>query len=287
VIIDTQIHELALAGDWNGVSDDVRAAVTCEATISAMDAVGVTHAIVDGSDTFNRVAVARQPERLFAVGRVDHTDADVEGQVAAVIARPGFVALRAVLYDWRGGRGTEPLREGAFDRLFAAVSEQGVPLFAFIHDAPQDLAPVAKKFPSLRLIVDHLGLAQAPVFEPDDPPFRRLDALLELARFENVGVKLSGVPTLSLEPYPHRDVWRHVRRVIDAFGVDRIMWASDFTRMRMVPPGRPWIGTYADAIGYLRDSGELTREEKAAVLARTACEWLRLPLHVVRDGGER
>ena len=54
--------------------------------------------------------------------------------------------------------------------------------------------------------------------------------LLDLARFANVHVKLCGLPALSKEAFPYRDAWPALRAITDAFGADRLMWASDTTR---------------------------------------------------------
>ena len=35
---------------------------------------------------------------------------------------------------------------------------------------------------------------------------------------------------LSKEPYPFADVWVPIRSVLDAFGAERVMWASDISR---------------------------------------------------------
>ena len=111
----------------------------------------------------------------------------------------------------------------------------------------------------------------------DPDPFEKWPALLGLAPFPNVAVKFCGAQLLSSEPYPHRDVWPRLHEVLDAFGVDRLMWASDFTRLRMVPPGDPWRGTYAEALGFVRDSGELSDDELEALLGGTARRLLSWP----------
>jgi L-fuconolactonase len=43
-------------------------------------------------------------------------------------------------------------------------------------------------------------------------------------------VKISGACTMSLQLFPYDDIWDPVLRVIDAFGLDRCMWGTDWTR---------------------------------------------------------
>ena len=43
-------------------------------------------------------------------------------------------------------------------------------------------------------------------------------------------VKISGACTLSREPFPYNDIWSPVLKIIDAFGTDRCIWGTDWTR---------------------------------------------------------
>lgn len=47
--------------------------------------------------------------------------------------------------------------------------------------------------------------------------------------------KFCGAPVMSEEPYPFKHVWPFLHQIIDAFRPERLMWGSDFTRMRWVP----------------------------------------------------
>jgi predicted TIM-barrel fold metal-dependent hydrolase len=101
----------------------------------------------------------------------------------------------------------------------------------------------------------------------------QLDAVLELAAFANLALKWSHAPSLlSDEPYPHRDVLPLLRRAIEAFGVQRLIWASDYTQAR-VETGQPW----AQALYYLLDADALSDDEKEWLLGRSARQLLRWP----------
>jgi predicted TIM-barrel fold metal-dependent hydrolase len=68
--------------------------------------------------------------------------------------------------------------------------------------------------------------------EPPVPaePWAELPKVLTLAACKNVAIKITGACTLSREPYPYNDIWDPVCRVIDAFGIDRCLWGTDWTR---------------------------------------------------------
>ena len=54
--------------------------------------------------------------------------------------------------------------------------------------------------------------------------------MLELARRPNAVIKVSGACTLSRELYPFPDIWDPLARVFDAWGFDRCLWGTDWTR---------------------------------------------------------
>jgi predicted TIM-barrel fold metal-dependent hydrolase len=81
---------------------------------------------------------------------------------------------------------------------------------------------------SVRLLIDHCGRPR-----PDrglgQPGF---EALLELGRSGRASVKLSGFNKFSGERYPYDDVHPFVQSLIEAFGLDRCLWGSDWPFLR-------------------------------------------------------
>jgi predicted TIM-barrel fold metal-dependent hydrolase len=82
--------------------------------------------------------------------------------------------------------------------------------------------------PGLRVLVDHCAL---PIIEAgiDHPGFR---AMLELGASGRAFIKLSGYVKFSRQPVPHEDAWPYVRALVDAFGPDHCLWASDWPYLR-------------------------------------------------------
>jgi L-fuconolactonase len=93
-------------------------------------------------------------------------------------------------------------------------------------------------------------------------PFAELSKLLDLAQYENIAVKISGACTLSHELFPYNDLWDPLCRVLDAFGFDRCMWGTDWTRAINVV-------TYEQGVEPFRLTDRLSEEERADLMGRT------------------
>ena len=61
-------------------------------------------------------------------------------------------------------------------------------------------------------------------------PFADLARVISLAAYDNVAIKISGACTLSLLPFPYPDIWESLGKVFAAFGFNRCMWGTDWTR---------------------------------------------------------
>jgi hypothetical protein len=93
-------------------------------------------------------------------------------------------------------------------------------------------------------------------------PFADLPKLLALAAHDNVAVKISGACTLSHEPFPYKDIWDPLFRVFDAFGFDRCIWGTDWTRA---------VGmlTYEQAVQAFRVSNRLSDSDRTTLMGGT------------------
>ena len=77
---------------------------------------------------------------------------------------------------------------------------------------------------------------------------------MNLAIHDNIAVKITGACTLSYKAFPYNDIWEPLGRIFDAFGIDRCMWGTDWTRAvalltyRQVVDKRvgDWFGTTDD-----------------------------------------
>ena len=287
-IIDAQLHDPAPWLDWSSADPDVRDRLLTELTRAWLDALGITGAVVfSGHGGWADEAARTMPERFSSVPHVHPDQPDVEVFVQEIKETPGIVGLRAVIGYPPTGEEATRAEAGEWDATFEACANNRVPLFMFATRFLPIAARVARDFPTLTLIVDHIGLPQPPMDQREDPPFRALPEVLELAQFENVAIKLCGLPALSSERFPYRDVNSRLRQLVDAFGADRLMWASDIPRfngrigLEFRIPGTEggYLGkhNYAESLHFIRENEELTDTEKQWILGGTVQKWLGWP----------
>jgi predicted TIM-barrel fold metal-dependent hydrolase len=281
-IIDAQIHEPATG---RPLADDLKDQNTLwqvELAREAMDAVGVDIALAVTSEAFINLAHERFPGRFPGVHTFWHTNPDLAAEVRRIRRHPAMVAGRALVGDYVNARMRPEFAAGVFAPLYAAAAEAGLPIFNSTHGGCAHMAAIAEKHPDLTLIIDHIGVAQHPVSPPETMSWAPFEDLLALAKYPNIHVKLCGAPLLSQRNYPYEDLWPNLNRMFKAFGYDRVMWGSDYTRLRSADlpkgdrPRRRGI-TYAENLNYLLHSDHLTYEQKAQVLGGNARRLFRLP----------
>ncbi len=73
----------------------------------------------------------------------------------------------------------------------------------------------------MQVVIDHM--ADSPANEP-----AKLELLLALARYPRVHVKISHMWTVSREVFPYADAAAQVRRLVGAFGAERLMAGTDW-----------------------------------------------------------
>jgi predicted TIM-barrel fold metal-dependent hydrolase len=159
----------------------------------------------------------------------DPIDPKTPARIRALADRhPGrIVALR--IHEVRKP-GTPPPTSGAIhDRdlrspemreTWRHVHEMGLAIqMHFIpYYAPQ-IGALAAQFPQMPVILDHL--ARSGQGTPAE-----YEEVLKLARFPKVYMKFSGVAYSSHEKFPYRDAKPVVRKAVDAFGPERMLWGG-------------------------------------------------------------
>jgi predicted TIM-barrel fold metal-dependent hydrolase len=86
--------------------------------------------------------------------------------------------------------------------------------------------------------------------------------VLALAAHENVRIKISGACTLSHQKFPYGDIWDPVMRIIDAFGLDRCMWGTDWTRATA-------LLTYEQGVEAFRITDRLPNDDRSKLMGGT------------------
>jgi predicted TIM-barrel fold metal-dependent hydrolase len=83
-----------------------------------------------------------------------------------------------------------------------------------------------------------------------------------MAAHDNVTVKISGACTLAHEPFPYKDIWDPLFRIFDAFGFDRCMWGTDWTRA-------VGVLTYKQGVDAFRVTDRLSASDRATLMGDT------------------
>ena len=209
------------------------AEVTGNQMVAAMDAVGVDGAVLVspfsmyGYDSSYALQVyAAHPGRFGLVKPVDPNDPGVAETIADWKATKGTIGVRIMMRDTVS---TDPADPG-LNRVLAAAARHSLAVNLLCWGRQEQAAQLAARNPNAQLVIDHLGLQQP--FEPPAPaqPWADLPKVLALAEYANVAIKISGACTLSHEPFPYKDIWDPLGRIFDAFGFNRCLWGTDWTR---------------------------------------------------------
>ena len=145
-------------------------------------------------------------------------------------ARPDDEMRRLAKEGVRGfrvyeGRPVETWMDGpGYERMLACGAEENLAICPLINPpALPSLARRCEQFPNAPVIIDHLCLIgeRAPVRD------EQINALCRMAQYPRVMVKVSAFYALGEKKAPYLDLTDMIRRVYEAFGAERLMWASD------------------------------------------------------------
>ncbi|MGI9597131.1 MAG: amidohydrolase family protein [Acidimicrobiales bacterium] len=266
-IIDVQVHAYERdhpGRPWHDVLHGPPQ-VTGDDMVAAMDEVGVDGALLVSPWTMYRYDAdyaldvhQAHPDRFGLIKPIDTSRSDIAEIMAEWAATPGAVGARIIM----NGFGDPDPENPGINAVLTAGADTGLPINLLCWGSLPVVEQLAKRHPDTTMVVDHLGIPQP--FEPPPPPdpWRLLDPLLAMARYENVVVKVSGACTLSHEPFPYPDIWPPLERLFEAYGFDRLMWGTDWTRAVE-------LLTYREGVDAFRLTDRLTDDERAALMGGT------------------
>ncbi len=204
--------------------------VTADEIIASMDSAGVARAILippSFEGDYNDLvvdAVNRYPDRFRALGRLWLSAPDAPEQLARMADSWQFLGTRVTfsgpMHSW--------LTDGTLDWFWPVAAERGFCVSVYPFGQLEALEPVLKAYPTLKLSLDHLALG---LDVRDDAMLPIIDQVVRLARYPNLAVKASCLPSYVTQPYPFPMLKRVLRSVLDAYGPDRVFWGSDLTRL--------------------------------------------------------
>ncbi len=267
-------------------------------TLAAMDALGIRAVLIDeywtghnpGDPGYHvpveafrpvqptaELAALMHPQRFSYLVRLDRRDREV-GQVIrmardapharALRVTPGMTAAESTAFG-----------AGAYDAICAQACDAGLPLFVFVPGSVQAIAQYARRYPGLRIIIDHCGLLSNLMRNAigitgtvsHSLQLTAYEEVLALAQFPNVALKWAHAPAMfEKASWPGEALWPILRRTLDRFGRERVMWASDVT---MNQTGESW----AQLLFAMMSNTDLSVAERDALLGTTARAWLRWP----------
>ena len=239
--------------------------VTGDDMVAAMDAVGVDGALLVSPWSMYRYdasyaleVYARHPGRFGLIKPIDPRADDISEQISQWATTPGAVGARIVLLN-----GTQyNADDHGLNSVLVAGAIHGLPINILCWEQLSLFEGLARRNPNTQLVLDHLGLKQP--FERPAPtnPFLELDSVIALARYDNVAIKITGACTLSHRPFPFDDLWEPLSKIFEAYGIDRCMWGTDWTRAVE-------LLTYKQGVEAFRLTDQLAKPERAALMGGT------------------
>ena len=222
----------------------------------------------------------KYPGRFRVVGMVDDTKPKPDA------------AMRSLLKRWVTGfritpriRGKEKWLDGpGMTAMWKCAAETRQAMCCLIDAA--DLPAVnrmCKKHAETPVVIDHFARVGV------DGKIRDRDVkrLCNLAKHKHVSLKISAYYALGKKTPPYLDLLPMIRRVYEAFGAKRLMWASD------CPYQLGGTNTYGASIDLVRNQLDFVSKTDREWLLRKTAEKVyffdkeRTPRHAPIDGGAR
>ena len=281
LIVDSQVHLSSREGrSWEaipagGFTPEERARrplhhypdvddLLRETAAAGVDAVVLVPSASEGSRPDNDACLAaarNHPTKFAVMGRVVPDRPTEVARLDEWRATHEVLGVR-VSFNVRRGN-TSQLSGDATEWLWDALASRQMPVMVFAPGMTGAIGEIALRHPSLRIVVDHLGIDVDELHDDLRPTLR---PLLELARLPNVAVKASALPAVVSEAYPFPVLAATLREVIDVFTPDRVFWGSDLSRL----PCR-----YGELVEFfLSQLDFLSSDERAAVLGSGIVRWL-------------
>ena len=264
-IIDSQVHAYEAntpKRPWHSVPN-WPPHVTGDEMVAAMDKVGVDGAIFISAFSMYQydASYAVEVQRAHP-GRFAHRQAGRSGRSG------GRRRHRRVEEDAGHRRHPHHAADGesahaddpGLDRIARAAVQHDFPVNFLCWGNLDEGTTLIDRHPDTRFIIDHLGILQ-PRTPPAPPrsPWADLPKVLELAKRQNAVIKVSGACTLSKEPYPFPDIWDPLARIFDAWGFERCLWGTDWTRAFAVV-------NYEQAVKPFLETERLSDSERAMLM---------------------
>lgn len=153
------------------------------------------------------------------------------------------------------------LDNSGLQSMFACGGRERLAMCCLIDtNALPALNKACQKFPETPVVIDHL----CRIGVSGKVPPEEVKSLCDMAQYKNVTVKISAFYALGAKKPPYHDLSPMIRQVYDAYGPDRLMWATDC-------PYQVVDHTYRQSIELIQQGLDfLTADDKEWLLRKTA-----------------
>lgn len=273
MIVDTHVHVWEIdpprypvgptAPGWKSLPDEPG---TADELLAEMDAHGVDWTVLvqtswsTWDNGYIADSVARFPARFIGHGLIDPQDRDNAAQVRYWMQERGLAGFRFHPMYYPDEKILLTAQNGPMWEEIAAL--EAVIQFHLRAVFADQVAQIARQYPHLKLILDHMGY---PNVEEGMETFR---PIVDLACFDNVFLKLSDVAGRSKQGFPFADVQPFIRVLLEAFGAERMVWGTGYPGHHRVKNSWPPL---AEELRLIREGLPfLTEREKEQILGGTA-----------------
>ncbi|MDP6652189.1 MAG: amidohydrolase family protein [Gammaproteobacteria bacterium] len=275
MIVDTHVHVWEIdppkypvgptAPSWTSYPDEPG---TTDELLAEMDAHGVDWTVLvqtswsTWDNGYIADSVARFPDRFLGHGLIDPQDANNAEQVRFWVKERGLVGFRFhPMYYPDEKILLTPQNRPMWEEI---ASLGAIIQFHLRAEFADQVAVIAQRYPHLKLILDHMGYPRVNENEAGFQP------ILDVARYENVYLKLSDVAGRSDQDFPYTDVHPSIQKLVSAFGSERMMWGTGYPGHHRLKHNWP---TLEQELRLIREGLPfLSDDERARILGGTAAE---------------
>ena len=206
-------------------------------------------------------AVKRHPKAFRVQGMVDDHKPD-PGAAMRKLLPLGVTAFRITPFVRARDEQPKWLDTPGMAEMWATGAKTRQAMCLLINSADLPAADaMSEKHPDTPVVIDHFARIGADGEIRDDD----VKALCRLARHKHAHVKVSAFYALGKKKPPHDELVPMIRRLLEAFGPKRLMWASDS------PYQLQGVNTYKASISLVRDRLDfLSKADREWLLAKTA-----------------
>lgn len=275
MIVDTHVHVWEIdppkypvgptAPGWKSLPDEPG---TADELLAEMDLCGVDWTVLvqtswsTWDNGYIADSAARFPRRFVGHGLLDPQDPDNAAQARYWVRERGLAGFRfhPMYYP------DEKILLTAQNKpLWEEIAALGAVIqFHLNAQFADQVDQIARRCPWVVFILDHMGYpqvgAEVAAFQP----------ILDLARHDNVYLKLSDVAGRSKQGFPYPDVHPYIELLVQAFGAQRMVWGTGYPGHHRLKHKWP---TLQDELRLVREGLPfLSAAEQDRILGGTAAE---------------